>query len=264
MDKNKLLKILNKSISGKSFISEISRTEYINNAPNSYEKFLVSYIYQNFVSDGNGDGYHESEYKIKYYQNEKLKRIQREINIESLLSEHEDTFNIESKIYTKEQLSKLNEMRNKNTIKNPNIITMTDYYSTFKVGTKVVYKGENGVITFMHKPNRNDHLRFTVKSNGKETRYVDPFIYNSYGCRGLKLLKRRKKIDYSGVEIPKSIKSMRTKDLIKLLGTYRKSKYYDADVEYTNVFIIKSELSKREHIPNKKIKKHGGSKSKNR
>lgn len=268
MEKNRLIKILNKDISGKSFISEIKDVQWQTN-PDDTKKLYVSCVYQSFISDGNGDGYHESEFKVYFFEYDELKKIQREINIDSLLSEDVDVFSIETQMYTDEQLDKLNEMRDKNAIKNPNIKTKHDYYGSFKVGTKVTYKGESGVVTFLHEPKKDMQLRFTIKVRGEEMRYVNPFLYGSFGKNsGIKLLKKRTNVDYSKVEIPKEIKSLSTEQLLKRLNNYRKNSYYSPD---SSDNILKAELSTREHVPRKKERKnnrtfpnHGGSKSKSR
>ena len=156
--------------------------------------------------------------------------------------------------------------------KHPNIITKHDYYSSFKLWEKVTYLGEPGIVTFLHEPKKDGDIRFTVKVSDVETRYVNPFGYG-YN-KGVKLLRKRKPVDYSKVEVPKVVKSLTTEQLLKRLDSYRKHTYcYDYNqTPLTEELHIKAELSTREHIPNKKekkanrtiAKKHGGSKSKSR
>jgi hypothetical protein len=266
MEKSKLIDYLNKKYPA-SVITEIKRAIW--DGEGDDKRLRLTVVKYNFYKDENSGGYHVPDnWSNIFIENRELKEIQREINIQSLLEEDEEAFNLEAKRYTPDQLKKLQELRDENKIKVPGVITKHDYYGSIKLGDKVWYKGEAGVVTFLHEPKKDGHLRFTVNVNGVETRYVNPFDFYHRGDKGLKLISKRKPKDYSNVEVPKKIKDKSTKELLSILSGMRMNSYHSYEYEQQ----VRAELSTREHVPNKAeskrnrtiAKKHGGSKSKSR
>ncbi len=269
MKKSKLINYLNKTRK-KIIITEIKSAQW--RGEDDDKELNLHVVMYKFHSDGNKGGgyYNRNDWEYITLKDIELKELQRNINIESLLEEDEEQFNIESKIYTSKQLKKLQELRDDKKVKMPDLITKHDYYGSIKVGDKIWYKGEAGVVTFLHKPKEDSHFRFTVNVDGVETRYVNPFSYYR-DVNAINLIKKRKPIDYSDVEIPKQVKEMSTKELLKYLNFFR-TKSFDYIIDDLEETHLRAELSTREHIPNKNeakrnrsiAKKHGGSKSKSR
>lgn len=278
MEKNKIIEYLNSQYNygtegNKSFISEIRRANYIYDLENANNKELViNATLQNFIEDSCKEGFHKKEFKDFRITDSELKKIQRKYNIDSLL-EDSDEFDFESQLYTDEQLKKLKELRGDNNIKLPNLITMHDYYSSFKPGEKVYFNNEPGIVTYCHKPNSDGELQFTIKVRHKETKLVNPFKTTfTYGYPKMSLYVSKRSItNYEGVEVPEKVKSLSTKELLNYLRWINVSNW-DNVPDYMDELHVRAELSTREHVPNRIERKkeraiakiHGGSKSKSR
>lgn len=274
MEKSKIIKYLNatKFNNKNSFVSEIRNASKSEDSSTLY----LHVIEQEFISDSTGEGFHNSKFKTIDIQGSELKKVQRDLNIDSLLDESEP-FDLESTLYSAEQLEKLNRLRDENKIKLPKIITKSEYYASFKNGDKVYFNNESGVITYCHKPNKEGHLQFTVNAHGKETKLVNPFKqtfqpFSSFYNDEKKLyLSKRKMDNYDCVEVPTHVSKLSTKELLNYLDYCRKSvwRYIPNNIDEMH---LRAELSRREHVPNKIeakkkriiAKKHGSSKSKNR
>jgi len=277
MEKSKMIQYLNDNFmnfNSKSFVYKITSMNYISDSESNTKSFSIRTEVKFFESDSCGEGFHKSIPQTYVIPDNELKKMQRTFNLDSLLDDSE-TFDIESEIYSDEQLNKLSKLRDDNKIKLPRCITMKDYYSTFKPGDKVYFNKEAGIITYCHEPNKRGELQFTVKVRGEETTLINPFerLYTRYLSKGRQELRlsKRSVTNYENVEVSEEVKSLSTKELLNYLRLINRSAW-DCIPDYIDEMYIRAELSTREHVPNKIekkqkrniVKKHGGSKSKNR
>lgn len=112
-----------------------------------------------------------------------------------------------------------------------------DIKRNFKVGDKVWFNNEPGIITYRHLEKSDGIVKYTVNVKNTFTKYVP---YN--------LLSPRHVRDYSSVNVPDSIKKLTT---LQLLNTRNRG------VLST---VVKAELQNRENIKRKKITKIYGKK----
>lgn len=272
MEKNKIIKYLNDNyFSGNDFVSEIRNASEQNDSEGNVT-FLLYVIYYKFIKDSGDEGFHKPTGKTIKIDSTEFKKMQRNFNIDSLLDDSSN-FDLESMLYSDEQLEKLNRLRSENSVKLPRIITKHDYYSSFKIGDKVYFNNESGVITYCHEPNSNGDLQFTVNAHGKETKLINPFkqTFQPYSSNEKLYLSKRKVTNYDEVEVPDYVKTLSTKELLNLLDYCRKSAWCSVPDDIDEMH-IRAELSTRGHVTNKIeskkkrtiAKNHGGSKSKNR
>lgn len=272
MENSRIIKYLNDNkFTGRNFVSEIRCAKIIEFTESTALRFYVTI--QEFISDSYGDGFHKSSFKTIDISDINLKKMRRDLNIDSLLDD-DGSFDIESILYSDEKLERLNKLRYESSFKLPKIRTMYDYYSSFKKGDKVYLNNESGVITYCHKPNSKGELKFTVNVHGKETKFINPFekIFIPYSRYEKTLyLSKRKVTNYEMVEVPEHVKELDTKKLLNILDYCRKGAWVCVPDNIDEMH-IRAELSTREHVTSKKeskkkrviAKKHGGSKSKNR
>lgn len=157
-----------------------------------------------------------------------LKPEIRESIIDDILnSKLETEFDVESIIYTDDQMEKIKKLRSppaellKSLVK-----AKKEYTEKFKVGDRVYYKNNPGIITFKHSDkNELDPTKFSVKVKDTEFRYV---------C-GLELVERKKQ-DLSDIEIDPNLNKLSTEKLLKMYRRQRGNRY------------IKRILEEREHI----------------
>lgn len=181
--------------------------------------------------------------------------------IEDLLDnkgeELEETFDIESIIYSDEQQKRLEELRSgktttwRNTIVPPEINfkeeihkAKTEWAESFAIGEPVYYKGYHATITFKHQRNeekgrlhRTGHQLWSVRVGDDEHRYV---------C-GTKLSKRKVKKTEPLTEREKSAEDKR----LEKLSTERLLKMYKAGMRRNRGMgnpAIKRILDEREHV----------------
>lgn len=193
--------------------------------------------------------YHRDIYDIRYikstqlsdktppiseYVTESMKidvSVLRDSKIDFLLNQKDPEFDVESFIYSDIEMRILNKLRGKYGISCLSKIKK-EYSETFSIGDKVWYKEQPGIITFKHvDKNINEPTRWTVVSDGIETRYVF----------GTELVKRKVE-NLENVEIDEKLNKLSTERLLKM---YRKSLNVNkgkGDIK------IKAILNKRENI----------------
>lgn len=166
-------------------------------------------------------------------------RIQmRDSLIEELLScigEYKPEFDIEDVIYTEEQRSKLESLRNPvtkvDTWKELKKVKK-EWSESFKLGQKVYYNNNHGLITFLHTQKEDDDFsRYTIKCNDIEYRYVE----------GTALLPRHQE-DLSYITVDKELDKLSTEKLLKM---YKRGRDRNAG---RGSKVIKRILQDREHI----------------
>jgi hypothetical protein len=186
--------------------------------------------------------------KIDYYNNEPRFTIDyaffdfkvelREARINSILKEKGsidiDTFDVESIIYTEEQLKRLSDIRNVKIC--PNFheefkSVKIDYSMSFKVGEPVYYNGYHGIITFKHQYTKETIQLWSVKIGETEHRYVKGSV-----------LRKRMIEDLSKIPIDENLNKLTTERLLKMYKASMKLNHGNGDEK------IKRILNEREHI----------------
>lgn len=188
--------------------------------------------------------------KIDYYNNEPrftiehaffdLKVELREARINSILKEKEsidiDAFDVESIIYTEEQIKRLSDIRNKKICLNfheeLNSVKI-DYSKSFKVGEPVYYNGHHGIITFKHQYTKETIQLWSVKIGEAEHRYIKGSI-----------LRKRMIEDLSKIPIDENLNKLSTERLLKMYKAGMKRNRGMGSER------IKRILNDREHIKN--------------
>lgn len=197
---------------------------------------------------------HEPSFLVDYIQLD-IKADLRNAFIEELLSikrdNQEETFDVESIIYSDEQLKRLEELRSGKTTTWRNIMVppginfkeeirqvKMEWANSFTVGETVYYKGYHATITFKHQRNEDKGYQlWSVRVGEDEHRYV---------C-GTKLSKRN-------VEKAKPLaqKDKRPEDKrLEKLSTERLLKMYKAGMKRNRGIgnaAIKRILNEREHV----------------
>jgi len=189
--------------------------------------------------------------EIDYYNNEPhfqvnhaffdLKVELREARINSILKEKEsidiDAFDVESIIYTEEQIKRLSDIRaEKESVRCPNFYEelksiKIDYSKSFKVGEPVYYNGHHGIITFKHQYTKETIQLWSVKVGETEHRYVS-------GC----VLRKRTIEDLSKIPIDEKLNKLSTERLLKMYKAGMKRNRGMGSER------IKRILNEREHI----------------
>jgi hypothetical protein len=186
--------------------------------------------------------------KIDYYNNVPRFTIEhaffdfkvelREARINSILKEKGsidiDTFDVESIIYTEEQLKRLSDIRNEKIC--PNFheefkSVKIDYSMSFKVGEPVYYNGYHGIITFKHQYTKETIQLWSVKIGETEHRYVKGSV-----------LRKRMIEDLSKIPIDENLNKLTTERLLKMYKASMKLNRGNGDEK------IKRILNDREHI----------------
>ena len=186
--------------------------------------------------------------KIDYYNNVPRFTIEhaffdfkvelREARINSILKEKGsidiDTFDVESIIYTEEQLKRLSDIRNVKIC--PNFhkefkSVKIDYSMSFKVGEPVYYNGYHGIITFKHQYTKETIQLWSVKIGETEHRYVKGSV-----------LRKRMIEDLSKIPIDEKLNKLSTERLLKMYKAGMKLNRGNGDEK------IKRILNEREHI----------------
>ena len=186
--------------------------------------------------------------KIDYYNNVPRFAIEhaffdfkvelREARINSILKEKGsidiDTFDVESIIYTEEQLKRLSDIRNEKIC--PNFheefkSVKIDYSMSFKVGEPVYYNGYHGIITFKHQYTKETIQLWSVKIGETEHRYVKGSV-----------LRKRMIEDLSKIPIDEKLNKLSTERLLKMYKAGMKLNRGNGDEK------IKRILNEREHI----------------
>lgn len=164
--------------------------------------------------------------------------VLRDSKIDFILNSKCPEFDVESIIYSDKEMGILNMLRGKNGLVCLSKIKK-EYSETFSIGDKVWYKEQPGVITFKHVDigwvakikDNNEPTRWTVVSNGIETRYVF----------GTKLVKREvEKLE--NIEIDEKLNKLSTERLLKMYRSSLKVNKGNGDIK------IKAILNKRENI----------------
>lgn len=210
----------------KSFHSLIG----VRKAYNSDDEYLVDYVaiiyWQNMAP--------EFRYNTITLN---LKAELRNIKIQKLIQAHSNRteFDVESLIYTSEQLQKLKELRSDNVERNSSGWSEVrkvkgEYSSNFEIGQKVYYNNQKGLITFKHEE-KGEFQRWSVKVNDVEYRRV----------YGFELLPRKSE-DLSMIPIDKELNKLST---LKLLKIYRKRMKYNRGIGDVRIRRI---LQDREHV----------------
>lgn len=162
----------------------------------------------------------------------------REARINSILKEKGsidiDTFDVESIIYTEEQLKRLSDIRNEKIC--PNFheefkSVKIDYSMSFKVGEPVYYNGYHGIITFKHQYTKETIQLWSVKIGETEHRYVKGSV-----------LRKRMIEDLSKIPIDEKLNKLSTERLLKMYKAGMKLNRGNGDEK------IKRILNEREHI----------------
>ena len=199
---------------------------------------------------------HEPSFLVDYtYLDRDLVKAEiRNSLIEDLLDnkgeDMEETFDIESIIYSDEQLKRLNELRSGKTTTWRNIMVppginfkeeirqvKMEWANSFTVGETVYYNGHHATITFKHQNEDKGYQLWSVRVGDDEHRYV---------C-GTKLSKRK-------VEKAKPLaqKDKRPEDKrLEKLSTERLLKMYKAGMKRNRGIgnaAIKRILNEREHV----------------
>ncbi len=214
--------VLKKYIKGLHTIIKITETD---------SEYRVHYIYYNPA--------HWQKYDDTFtnLSKEQLKGDMRDFKLDDILSFglnlEEDTFDVESVIYTDEQRKKLEELRNNKavTIHVRKLVESLrkDYTEQFKIGEPVFYKNTPGNITFKHEDKKDSLTRWTVKIKDVEYRYVS----------GLEITPRKIE-DLSHIEIDPDLNKLSTEKLLKM---YKRSR-----VKGVGNPAIKRILNEREHV----------------
>lgn len=196
---------------------------------------------------------HEPSFLVDYTYLD-IKADLRNAFIEDLLSsnrdDQEETFDVESIIYSDEQLKRLNELRSGKTTTWRNIMVppginfkeeirqvKMEWANSFTVGEPVYYNGHHATITFKHQNEDKGYQLWSVRVGDDEHRYV---------C-GTKLSKRK-------VEKAKPLaqKDKRPEDKrLEKLSTERLLKMYKAGMKRNRGMgnpAIKRILDEREHV----------------
>jgi len=182
----------------------------------------------------------EFKYKTNYKD---LRVFFRDFLIDDILTGEKidfDDFGVEEVIYNKEQKEKLEKLRSD---KKDIVYSFGELYKakkewseSFKLGQRVYYKGEHGIITFKHnKKNQEDIQKYSVKVGLYEYRYV-------YGTD----LSNREVKDLSYIPIDKKLNKLPTNRLLKM---YKRSLKLNKGLGNLK---IKRILQEREHIQNSK------------
>jgi hypothetical protein len=196
--------------------------------------------------------------KIDYYNNEPCFLVEhaffdfkvelREARINSILKEKGsidiDTFDVESIIYTEEQIKRLSDIRSTQAagrgLRCSNFYeelksVKIDYSKSFKVGEPVYYNGHHGIITFKHnryvKHAKETIQLWSVKVGETEHRYVS-------GC----VLRKRTIEDLSKIPIDEKLNKLSTERLLKMYKAGMKRNRGMGSER------IKRILNEREHI----------------
>ena len=186
--------------------------------------------------------------KIDYYNNVPrftvehaffdLKVELRESRINSILKEKGsidiDPFDVESIIYTEEQLKRLSDIRNEKICTNFHEELKSikiDYSKSFKVGEPVYYNGYHGIITFKHQYTKETIQLWSVKIGETEHRYVKGSV-----------LRKRMIEDLSKIPIDEKLNKLSTERLLKMYKAGMKLNRGNGDEK------IKRILNEREHI----------------
>jgi hypothetical protein len=162
----------------------------------------------------------------------------RDSRIDFLLSNKkedlEETFDVESIIYSEEQRKVLDRLRQSDIeIKFAHRIleeVKIEYSKSFNVGDTVYYNNYHGIITFKHQCKSGNQL-WSVKTGDTEHRYV----------KGT-LLRKRKVEDLSSIPIDKELDRLSTEKLLKM---YKRSMVRNRGIGSKK---IKRILNEREHV----------------
>jgi hypothetical protein len=161
----------------------------------------------------------------------------RDSRIDFLLSNKEDleeTFDVESIIYSEEQRKVLDRLRQSD-IENKFAYRILEevkieYSKSFNVGDTVYYNNYHGIITFKHQCKSGNQL-WSVKTVDTEHRYV----------KGT-LLRKRKVKDLSNIPIDKELDRLSTEKLLKMYKRSLVRNQGSGDLK------IKRILNEREHV----------------
>jgi len=147
-----------------------------------------------------------------------------------------DDFDVEDIIYTEDQKSKLEKLRQSraNVASRLSVLnkTIKEYSESFHIGQKIWYKNTPGIITFKHSESPKGPIpitKWSVKVKDTEFRYV----------KGTVLLKRES-VDLSNVKIDTELNKLSTENLLKL---FKKKRY-----KGVGNIKIKKILQEREHV----------------
>lgn len=179
-------------------------------------------------------------YKCKIINSKQFIRNNRIENIFNVLNDYTG-YDVESIIYTKEELDRINQLRSKS--KKSDVYKILNelkekYSNSFKVGDSVFYKNQYGIITFKHLNKSDDIIsKWSVKVKDKEYRYVS----------GLNLLQRKKE-DLSNIPLNNDLNKLSTYKLLSIFKNKRKRNKGVGDKE------IKKILNNREHIQKSETK----------
>jgi hypothetical protein len=161
----------------------------------------------------------------------------RDSRIDLLLSNKEDleeTFDVESIIYSEEQRKVLDRLRQSYIENNCAYRILEEvkieYSKSFNVGDTVYYNNYHGIITFKHQYKSGNQL-WSVKTGDTEHRYV----------KGT-LLRKRKVKDLSSIPIDKELDRLSTEKLLKM---YKRSLVRNRGIGDRR---IKRILNEREHV----------------
>jgi len=164
----------------------------------------------------------------------------RELNISKILSSDDKiNFEVNESFYTEEQIKKIELLRKNRKLENSNRCILQnckiEWSNKFKLGDRVYYKGDIGIITYKHNMKSPDSPQeWTVRSNGVEYRYVSGSS-----------LKIHEKVDLSYIEVDKELDKLPTSKLLKM---YKKSLKVGKGVGNRR---IKRVLYEREDLTNK-------------
>lgn len=129
------------------------------------------------------------------------------------IKNEKEQFQLDESLLTQDQIEKLDKLRNVQSLTRwySDVVRecKVDWANQFKVGDRVNFNGNYGIITFKHEMKSKDPQEWTVRSNGVEYRYVS-------GA----LLTINKKQDLSMIEVDKELDKLST---IKLLKMYKSS-----------------------------------------
>jgi hypothetical protein len=146
----------------------------------------------------------------------------------------EETFDVESIIYSEEQRQVLDKLRQSD-IENKSVHRILEevkieYSKSFNVGDTVYYNNYHGIITFKHQYKSGNQL-WSVKTGDTEHRYI----------KGT-LLRKRKVEDLSNIPIDKELDRLSTEKLLKM---YKRSLVRNQGIGDKR---IKRILNEREHV----------------
>ena len=145
-----------------------------------------------------------------------------------------DSFDVEEYLYTPDQKEKIEILRNHKQKEKDKWKSLSnakkDYSETFKIGQRIWYKHQPGIITFKHSDKLDNQItRWSIQVKDTEFRYVD----------GTSLLKREKR-DLSWVKIDPDLNKLSTDKLLKMFKSKR--------VKGNGNIRIQRILDEREHI----------------